>query len=183
MSPWRLKQISRQLLHGAVIAYPTDTIWGLGCHPGLEQAVIRINILKNRPRQKSLILLSSDHDFFQGYLEDNMIDRLISADSTERPTTWIVPASPRCPPWLASINDTLAVRVSKRPPIEALCKPIGSPIISTSANLSGTPAVRNSIQAHSRFHHGTDYIIEGFASGSQKASRIKNLLTGQILRA
>ena len=183
MSPWRLKQISRQLLHGAVIAYPTDTIWGLGCHPGIEQAVSRVNTVKNRPRQKSLILLSSDPNFFHGYLEDPMIDRLINADSGERPTTWIVPASPYCPSWLASSNGTLAVRVSKRPPIKALCDPIGSPIISTSANLSGTPPVRNSIQAHARFHHRIDYIIEGFKSGSQKASQIKNLITGQVLRA
>lgn len=183
MSPWRLKQISRQLLRGAIIAYPTDTIWGLGCHPGLESAVNRINLLKRRSVNKSLILLSSDYRFFEGYLEDPVIDQLIQSDSTERPTTWIVAAAPHCPQWLIAGDNTLAVRISQRPPIANLCKPIHSPIISTSANLSGTPPVRNSYQAHQRFHHQLDHIIEGFSSGSQRASRIINLQTGQVLRA
>ncbi|MDP7576552.1 MAG: Sua5/YciO/YrdC/YwlC family protein, partial [Pseudomonadales bacterium] len=56
---WRVNLFARQLFEGAVIAYPTEGVWGLGCLPGLEEPVTRILRLKRRSWKKGLILVAS----------------------------------------------------------------------------------------------------------------------------
>lgn len=184
MSPWRLRQIALQLNHGKVIAYPTDTIWGLGCHPMQLAAVRRIQLIKQRPLRKALILLSSSLDFFQAYADEKLLRQ--QADSIRkqrsRPVTWVVKAGPHCPSWLTGGSQTIAIRVSNKEPIRQLCEAIRAPLVSTSANISGHPSARNGLIVHKIFHRQVDFIIEGFTCDAGKASQIRDLESGKILR-
>jgi len=184
MSPWAINRLSHQIELGAVIAYPSDTIWGFGCHPRLEESVNRIFQIKQRSASKGLILLSSQLDFCLPYISHNLstTDFARLKKPTSQPTTWLIPASRNCPSWLCGGFSTIAIRITHQPFIKALCTELKSPIVSTSANLSGKTTIRNSIQAHRLFAGQLDYIISGYQLGTGRPSKIKSLHSGDIIR-
>lgn len=184
MSPWAINRLSHSIELGAVFAYPGDTIWGFGCHPLLEESVGRILQIKRRSASKGLILLSSKLEYCLPY-----ISRDLSADDIAQlkqpqaqPTTWLIPASQNCPGWLRGGYSTIAIRITCHPFITALCNDLESPIVSTSANLSGKTAIRNSIQARRIFSNQLDHIISGYQPGTGRPSEIKSLKSGDIIR-
>ncbi len=185
MSPWRIQQIANQLNHGAVIAYPTDTIWGLGCHPQYLQSVRRIQRIKRRSLQKALILLSSSVDYLHGYVDEQLLaqyaDKL--SEPQARPVTWVCKADPQCPGWLTGGLSSIAIRITDMQPIQQLTTAIQAPLVSTSANISGRPNARNGLAVHKLFRQQVDFIIDGFDTGGNQASRIIDLQSGKILRS
>ncbi len=185
MSPWRLRQIALRINQGAIIAYPTDTIWGFGCHPLIPSAISRIQHLKRRQPNKGLILLSSTLEFCKPYIDPEVWhdQRERIATAQHKPVTWLVKAQHDCPKWLTGQYDTIAIRITKRSHIHHLCQAIKAPLVSTSANLSGHTTVRSSLLAHKNFQNSVDFIIEGFATAAQQASEIRELSTGKVLRA
>ena len=184
MSPWLINRLGKAVQRGAVFAYPTDTIWGFGCHPLHAPAVHRILDIKQRPVNKGLILLASDLSYLQPYLNNNLNNKEIRQleSITEQPTTWLAEANKDCPNWLRGQFPTIAVRLTDHPFVQRLCDTIKAPIISTSANRSGCPTIRNAIQARRQFGAELDFIVEGFRSGGKKASKIKSLASDQIIR-
>lgn len=185
MSPWRLRQIARQIDRGALIAYPTDTIWGFGCSPESASTILRLQRLKRRVANKGLILLSPELDFLQPYIASSTYSQLESqlTTKTTKPVTWIVRASPYCPGWISGYSDKVAIRLTQVPQVKLICQETHRPLISTSANITSRKPVRSSLQAHKHFQAAVDYIIEGFETGLQQASQIRDLETGEILRA
>ena len=185
MSPWRLRQLARTIPRGAVFAYPTDTIWGLGCHPVSAQGIQRLIDIKRRPLGKGLILLSSSIEYYAPFIDPDFLYQKQDAivETAARPTTWLVPAAPRCPHWLTGGGELIAVRLCSLEHIRILCDRIGYPLVSTSANLSGQRNARGAMQVHRLFAHQLDFIVEGFATSGHTASRIVNLLSGDIVRA
>lgn len=183
MTGWRLRHIARMLDRGALIVHPTDTIWGFGCHPLRPGAVTRLLRIKQRPMHKGLILLGSTAEQFFPFVPDELHSRLTGLESTSgQPTTWVVPAADDCPPWISPDGRTLALRLTGHPQIAALCARLGSPLVSTSANRSGRPPVRNTWIALRHFGPWVDAIIGGFDQGTGQASRIRDLQSGRILR-
>ncbi len=185
MSPWRLKQIARQIDRGALIAYPTDTIWGFGCSPECVDTIQRLQRLKRRAANKGLILLSPELDFLYPYIDSSTYDQLASqlTTQTSKPVTWIVRASPYCPGWISGYSGKVAIRLTQVPQVKLICREIQRPLISTSANITSRKPVTSSLQAHKHFQQAVDYIIEGYETGLQQASQIRDLETGEILRA
>jgi L-threonylcarbamoyladenylate synthase len=185
MSPWRLKRLGKALNRGAVIAYPTDTIWGLGCHPLSSLSVSRILSIKQRPWTKGLILLSSELEYCMPYISADLtqpqLDKL--TQTTVNPITWLVPAHVTCPLWIKGRFPTVAIRITRHPFVKALCTQIQSPIVSTSANRAGLTPIRNSIQAHRQFAGMVDYIVSGFSLGTGRPSEIKSIETNVIIRS
>ncbi len=184
MSPWSIKRLSKAIEVGAVIAYPTDTIWGFGCHPILASSVIKILNIKQRRVSKGLILLSSRLEYCKPY-----IDLVLSEEHTDiisgknrSPVTWLVPAANNCPVWLRGEFSTIALRITNHPFVDAICKEMHSPIISTSANRHRRPTVRNALQTRRQFGDELDYIVTGFNTGTNRASEIKSLTTGISVR-
>lgn len=185
MSPWQINRLGKQILQGAVIAYPTDTIWGFGCHPLDPDAVQRILNIKQRPVDKGLILLASSLVDLLPYLKNNLSDRekIRLGRITEQPTTWLVEANPDCPFWLTGEFTTIAVRLTDHPFVRQLCDGIRAPLVSTSANRSGRPTVRNAIQARNQFSAELDFIVGGYTTARTRASKIITLSTDQVIRA
>ena len=184
MSTWAIKRLSKAIMQGAVVAYPSDTIWGFGCHPLHITAVNRILQVKNRSADKGLILLSSSLEYCLPYiakhLSDVQLDRL--KQDYERPTTWLTPAAEDCPVWLRGRYTTIAIRITQHPLIQSICTQIQAPLVSTSANRQGRPPVRNALQAQRQFSRHMDFIVHGYEAGTQQASRIQSLLTGCTIR-
>ena len=182
MTDWQLNRIARAITRGAVFAYPTDTIWGFGCHPLIESSVRRILAIKQRPAGKGMILLSSRLEYCRPYIALDRDALRPIAEPAPRPTTWLVPASEFCPPWLRGEHPTIAVRITGHPLLQALCDRIESPLVSTSANRSGRRNARGELQIRRQFGGELDLIVTGFETGGGRPSEIKSLLTGEIRR-
>jgi L-threonylcarbamoyladenylate synthase len=184
MGQYQTNRLAKAILSGAVIVYPTDTVWGLGCHPLDYHSVQRILTIKSRLIDKGVILITPDLAFVRPYLSDHLSSASLKELATPLtlPTTWLVPAHPDCPVWLTGNHSTLAIRISNHPFVREICTATQSPIVSTSANRSGKTTVRNSLQARRQFGSEVDAIITGYPTGGHKASRIQSIETGQKLR-
>src|SRR5687767_4627036 len=99
---------------GGVVAYPTEAVWGLGCDPFSERAVVRLLAIKHRPVDNGVILVGDSLEQFDGLLHWNALPPG-RADAVQRqwpgPRTWIVPATPRVPAWITGTHTGVAVRV------------------------------------------------------------------------
>ena len=182
MSPWALNRFAHAVSQGAVFGYPTDTIWGFGCHPLIASSVARILRIKRRSPDKGLILLSSKIDYCMSYvgLDSEQLEPVQRA--TDHPITWLVPASEECPSWIRGTYPTVAIRITNHPLVEFLCARLQAPIVSTSANRSGKSCVRNSVQMHKQFGDELDFIVSGFDTGGNRPSEIKSLLDRTTIR-
>lgn len=172
------------LRSGGVIAYPTESIFGLGCDPNNRLAVQRILRIKRRPKYKGLILLADHFSAFQRYiapLSANQINSMQVSWRENTPHTWLVPTSTHCPKWLSGKHKTIAIRVTKHKFSKQLSKQLGMAIVSTSANQSGHQPAKTSRQCYKLFS-GQARILPGMTAGIKKPSTIQDLATGKILR-
>lgn len=168
-----------------VIAYATEAVFGLGCDPDSELAVQRLLTIKQRPVEKGLILIAADLAQLQEYIDLSQL----SAEQLEKveaswpgPFTWIMPARPSTPAWLTGRFDTLAVRVSGHPQVQALCRAYGKPLVSTSANLTGEEPARSTAEIGTPLADMLAYILPGEVGGQANPSEIKDARTGAVIR-
>lgn len=169
---------------GGVIAYPTESVWGLGCEPRNQHAMQRLLALKRRAPAKGVILIASSFAQLAPFVGRVAASTLKPAlDSWPGPHTWIVPAAAWVPAWLTGGRDTLAVRVTAHPVAAALCRAYGGPIVSTSANVSGAPAARTGLRVRRQFGAALDYLLPGATAGLGRPTTIRVLATGKLLRS
>ncbi len=183
MSPWALNRFSRAIANGAIFGYPTDTIWGFGCHPLIAPSVGRILQIKQRSPEKGLILLSSRLEYCRAYLAADDASLAPIAQPAAQPTTWLVEASDFCPVWIRGNFESVAIRVTDHPLLQYLCDRLQAPVVSTSANRAGRAPVRNRLQMQKQFGDELDYIVGGFPPGTGRPSEIKFLSSGVSVRS
>jgi len=182
--PWKLRQASRFISSGGIIAYPTEAVYGLGCDPLDGAAVQRLLDLKNRPVSKGLILIAASFTQlrpFIGPIESSVMKTLMQ--SWPGPNTWIVPAAENLPRWLTGSHDTLAVRVTDHPVAAALCNSCDSPLVSTSANPNGYRPARTALTVRRFFPEGVELIVNGPVGQLERPTRIRNAIDGRDIRA
>ena len=182
-SLFKLRLAARALRDGAIVAYPTEAVFGLGCDPLNRAAVDRLLAIKQRPIHKGLILIASDPVQLAPFIEtpgDTAQARLDA--SWPGPVTWLLPARPQTPRWLRGGHASIAVRVTAHPVAAALCRAFGGPIVSTSANLSRRPPARSALQVRLRCP-GTDLIVHGACGDADRPTTIRDALSGAVLRA
>ncbi len=182
---WRagVQRAAASIAAGGVVAYPTEAVYGLGCDPLDMHAVARILDLKQRPVTAGFILLAAERSQLDPYLAE------LSPDVEARlegawpgPVTFVLPAVPGLPDWLTGGRDTVAARVTSHAIAAALCRSAGMAIVSTSANRSGHPPARSSLQVRRRFPAGLDYVLGGRTGTLAGPTEIRDGLTGAVLR-
>lgn len=182
-SHWQLQNAARCVRAGGVIAYPTEAVFGLGCDPANKDAVMRLLALKRRPADKGLILIASDWQQLQPWLQTVPDAWYRRMDATwPGPTTWLVPAALDCPGWLTGGRDTLAVRVTAHPVVRELCENLGYAIVSTSANRSGQMPARSLLGVRLRFGEQLDFVLPGPLGKLSKPTQIRDLATDAVIR-
>ncbi len=123
------------LIRGAVVALPTDTLYGFSAALSQEASVRRIASIKQTPDDRRFIVLASSIDMVGGYVASfGCSSREAMAAKWPAPLTVILPAGPQCPAW---VGPTLALRVPAWDPLRALIERVGEPIVSTSVNRTG----------------------------------------------
>ena len=150
------------LRNGGVILYPTDTVWGLGCDATDAEAVSRIFSIKNREDSKSLILLVSDEDMLCRYIREmpEIAAQLIEVN--DKPMTIIYPEALTGPGALASNvvaeDGSVGIRIPMMDFCRQMCRRLGRPVVSTSANISGQPAAQNYCDIVPEITNAVDYV-------------------------
>lgn len=182
-SPWQLREAARLLQAGAVVAYPTEAVYGLGCDPANREAVTRLLALKGRPWQKGLILIAAEFEQFAPYLQplDEATRSRVLA-SWPGPVTWLLPARPEVPRWLRGEHTSLAVRVSAHPLAAALCRAFGGPLVSTSANAAGQAPARSALRVRRQLGAGVDLILHGALGERAQPTEIRDAASGRVIR-
>jgi len=177
---------AKALRAGAVLAYPTEAVWGLGCDPFDEAAVLRLLAIKQRAVDKGVILVGGRLAHIEGLLDWSRLppDRVAEVQSQwPGPRTWIVPTTARVPRWITGTHDGVAVRVSDHPVVVALCEAFGGPLVSTSANLAGEPPAFTFDALSQDVMSRVDGVVEGETGGLRAPTAIRDALTGAELRA
>lgn len=182
----QIEQSVKVLQQGGIIAYPTEAVYGLGCDPKNLSAVKKILEIKQREKDKGLILIAANFDQVKPYLqtlEKEIEEKLLNSwRVSETPLTWLVPVKNDVSDYLKGQFNTLAVRVSKHPLVKELCEKFNGAIVSTSANRSQQEAARTSVQVKYIFENEIDFILEGETDTNAQPSEIRDALTDKIIR-
>lgn len=139
-----LDEAAAAIAAGGVIAFPTDTVYGLGCAPADRAAVERIYALKRRDRRKPLILLAADIADLPQPLPAAV--QAAAARFFPGALTVLTAAPPGWPPWMLGGGTLLGLRVPDHEGCRELLRRTG-PLATTSANSSGEPAYDGSAGA------------------------------------
>ncbi len=185
MTNRQLIRSAAEIVHrGGIIAYPTEAVFGLGCDPADPAAVERLLNLKQRSLRHGLILVAERFDQLAGYIATlpAKIEARMRA-TWPGPQTWVVPASAACPLWVSGEHDTVAVRISAHPVVQALCASAGMAIVSTSANRRGRPPARSALACRLRFGSDIDLVVPGATGGQARPTAIREAISGKLIRA
>ena len=169
---------------GGVIAYPTESVFGLGCDPDNSDAVQRVLELKQRPVEKGLILVAASFEQLEPYLKplaQDIQQRVF--DSWPGPYTWLWPVKEGIASLLHGRHSTLAVRVSDHPVVRALCSAWGKAIVSTSANPADQPPARTVAEVRGYFNDKLDYIIDAELGDAAQPTEIRDVITNKLVRS
>ena len=162
-----LQAALRVLRNGGIIAYPTDTVWGIGCDATNMEAVKRIYALKQREDSKSMLVLldsTAKLPYYIGEIPDTAWTLLEairdqpSAVSDSKPLTIIYPNARNMAPNLIAEDGSIGIRITNEPFSKALCAQLKHPIVSTSANISGQPAAHFYKEIDPAILEGVDYV-------------------------
>jgi len=175
-----IRLATKALKVGAIIAYPTEAVFGLGCDPFNESAVAELRSLKNRDASNGFILIASNWDQLKDFVDISNVDNHMSG--WPGPLTKIFPASRQAPQNVCAQNQTIAVRLTNHPIAKKICAAFGGAIVSTSANEEGMPPATTSDEVEDYFPTEIEVIVDGPLGNLNEPTRIINAITGEVFR-
>jgi len=155
-----LKHALKHAVKGGIILYPTDTIWGIGCDATNKKAVDKIYAIKNRMKNKSMIILLSDFEHLKKYVKEVPPIAADLIQSIEKPLTIIYDGAKNLASNLIAPDGTIAIRIVKHDFCCALIQRLGKPLVSTSANISGDPNPQFYAHIQDNIKTKVDYIVK-----------------------
>ncbi len=172
------------LKKGGIILYPTDTVWGIGCDATNEEAVERVFKLKQRSDSKSLITLAANVDMVCKYVKEMPEIAISLIEVNDKPMTIIYPDAIGLAKNVIAEDGSVGIRV----PLSDFCVKLISrfhrPIVSTSANISGTPAPEYFEDIAQDIINGVDYVVDASCedNATHKPSQIIKVGTGSEIK-
>jgi len=179
----QLDQAIKTINSGGIIAYPTESVFGLGCDPSNEKAVLKLLSLKQRPVEQGLILIASHIRQVLPLIQPIHADDLANALKTwPGHSTWVFPKSTLVPSWISGQYVSIAVRVSNHPIVKQLCDHLNHPLVSTSANVSKQEDLNSIKLINSVFNDKIGFYIDAPTGNEKKASTIRDAHTLKTIR-
>lgn len=167
-----IQQAIQTLKSGGVIAYSTDTIPGLGCDATNEIAIDRIFEIKNRPVNKSVIVLVSSDAMLQKYVEEVPEVAWDILDFSTKPTTIIYPKGKLLAKNAIADDGSIGIRMIKEGPLQQLIHKLNRPLVSTSANLSGEVSPKTILEISPEVTSKVDLVVDLPTNKTHTASAI-----------
>ncbi len=190
MKIWSLEQLDEvvaALRNGAIVAYPTEAVFGLGCDPKNSDAVSKLFALKQRIPDKGFLLIGACEEHFSEFVDWTRLSRSqqLSVRSTwPGPHTWIMPSQDSLPKNIVGAHSGVAVRVTAHESAANLCRKFGSALISTSANLNGQKAARSLSNVRQQFENSALYgVLDAPLGGSVEPSEIREATSNVLVRS
>ncbi|HUT97120.1 MAG TPA: L-threonylcarbamoyladenylate synthase [Dehalococcoidales bacterium] len=166
------------LKRGGVVAFPTDTVYGLGAGIGIDSAVERVYRIKGRPNSRALPLILADlYQFEKVAREVTPTARLLADNFWPGPLTLVLLKSDSVSAIITGGSETVAVRIPAHPIPVALARGVGTAVVGTSANLSGQPSALTAAEARAQLGDKADLIINGECPGGKESTIVD--LTGE----
>ncbi|HTD39161.1 MAG TPA: L-threonylcarbamoyladenylate synthase [Mucilaginibacter sp.] len=165
------------LQEGGIILYPTDTIWGIGCDATNTEAVKKIYALKQRDEAKSMIILLDTENKLESYIQEVPSIAYDLIEYAENPLTLVMPGAKNISPALISTDGSVGIRIVKHDFCQQLIQRLRRPLVSTSANISGSPSPQNFDEVEQEIINGVDYVVnlEQHNTEKKKPSTIMRL--------
>ncbi|MFW6125715.1 MAG: L-threonylcarbamoyladenylate synthase [Chloroflexota bacterium] len=177
----RVRRAINVLANGGIVAYPTDTVYGLGAHTDCPDAVMKVYDVKRRSRHLPLPLLLSNTSQITTVARDvpdvawALAERFLPGG-----LTLVLFKAPTVSSLVTGGSDKVAVRVPDHPVPIVIIDGLGAPITGTSANRSGKPSPLTAQEVHRQLGHQVDLIIDGVCPGGMDSSVVD--LTEEIPR-
>jgi len=181
----RVREAVAILQNGGIVVYPTETVYGIGCDPLNREACGKVNRLKKRNQSKPFILLADSLktvEKFAGHIDT--VTRKLAGEFWPGPLTMIIRPVQSLPGHLYGPSGGVAFRVTSCPVAAILSREFGQPVISTSANITGSKPVIRYKDAVNTFGKLADIILENTEKPEGKPSTVIDLTSSEpeILR-
>ena len=157
-----IEKAAQWILQGKVVAFPTETFYGLGADARDGEALQKIFRVKEREEDKPLLLLVADRTWLPGLVKDippragPLIERFWPG-----PLTLVFEASAHLSPLLTGNTGKIGLRISSHPVAQALVQVMGRAITATSANVSGQPSPSEAREVFQSLGEKIDAILDG----------------------
>lgn len=181
--PRLIAQLVDTLKGGGIIAYPTDTTYGIGCSIFNKKGIERIYLLKQREKKKPFSFICSDLSEVARYAKVSNYAFKILKRHLPGPYTFVIDATSIVPDLLVTKQKTVGIRIPDNRICFALVKELGHPIITTSANLSGEEPIGDPYLVELNMGKQLDAVVDGGIL-SADVSSVVSLIgdTPQVLR-
>lgn len=168
-----IQEAALLIRQGGVVAYPTESFYGLGVDPGKEDAVDRLFQVKDRQREQAILLLISSTDAV-----DHLVTHVPPAARKLMDAFWpggltlVFNASDEIPRAITAGTGKVGIRISSHPVAAALVRAAGGVLTGTSANLSGKPSCRSAQEVVQQLGARVDMILDGGITAGKSASTV-----------
>ncbi|MBA2731387.1 MAG: threonylcarbamoyl-AMP synthase [Acidobacteria bacterium] len=167
---------------GGVIAFRTDTFYGLGADPFNREALSRLNSLKGRDEGKPILIVIGDVAQSSRFIIDKSpLFDFVTERHWPGALTIVVNARPEVPDELTANSETVGLRLPDDEEVRSFIGACGGALTATSANRAGEPPARIAEEVARSFPEGLDLIVDGGASRGDKPSTVIDL-SGQHIR-
>ena len=175
LSDGALEQILSFLREGGVIAFPTDTSYGLGADPFNDAAVRQIFAIKGRPETKPILLLVNSMEMAGRVAALSDRATALAERFWPGPLTMILPARESVPSVVTAGTGTIGIRWADAPFAQRLIGAFNRPITATSANRAGMPSTVTVAEVRKQLGDSIDMIIDGGTLPSRGGSTLLDL--------
>jgi len=159
--PRLIAKVVETLKNGGVVAYPTDTTYGIGCSIFSKKGIERIYAIKQRERKKPFSFICSDLSEIARYAKVSNYAFKLLRRLLPGPYTFVMEANSVVPDLLLTKQRTVGIRMPNNKICLAIVKELGHPIVTTSANLSGEDPIGNPWQVECDLGKLLDLVIDG----------------------
>lgn len=180
-----LNRARQMIISGGLVAFPTESFYGLAVSTFDEEAINRLFIIKKRRSDRPVLVLIPSLEYLEDYVADVPEVALKLAEKFwPGGLTLLFRVTPDISPLLTAGTGKIGVRISSNPIATALTRTMGSPITGTSANISGQPGCTNAKEVYDSLGQGVDLILDGGKTGGGKGSTILDVTVNppEILR-
>ena len=164
-----IKAALEVLQNGGVILYPTDSVWGIGCDAGNEEAVKRMYAIKNRIDSKSMLVLMENAALLERYVDEVPEIAYDLIELTDKPLTIIYDGAKNLAKNLIAEDGSIGIRITTEAFSSDLIRRFKRPIVSTSANICGKPSPACFGEIDQEIIDAVDYVVKYRQDDTQKA--------------